>query len=339
MYNNSIFDSNKKIKVAVLKDALPFSNCEKNVKPSGITIDIWEKTANRYNINYEYICVDKDYDNTVNQVGQGIYDVALAEFSVISRRYDIIEYSRPFFVSNMKIYRKKNDNLFKNFFTNRIVKLLITIAIIILFIYSIIRKYTLNIGYTDALYETYTIFFTNVKDFITTNKKSFPLKLKIINGFWIFIRYVFFTIVVAQAVNIIVKKTNHITDDEYDRIKKINVLKGTSYVDYVKNIGKQAELNVSNQEIIRKIKNSNYDEYWLDDFNVITNAIYKSKYNLQLDSTLTTVINDEFAIIVNKNNKGILDKINKTIVELQDTGDMLRLCKGFMKVEYEGCSM
>lgn len=333
------FNQNKKIKVAVLKDALPFANCNKESMPTGIAVKIWEKTADKYNIDYEYICIDRKYDDTINEVSKGKYDVALAEFSVINRRYDTVSYSRPYFVSKMKVYRKRNDSSLKNFVTNRIVKILFITAFLILFLYSFIRMNVLNIPYTEALYETYTIFFTNVKDFILSNKKIYPLKIKIINGIWIFIRYVFFTIVVAQAINIIVKTTDYITDEEYEGIKKINVLKGTSYVDFVKNIGKQPELNNTNQEVVEKIYKSNYDEYWLDDYNVIVNAIDNSKYNLQLDSTVNPVVNDEFTIVVNKNHPDVLEKVNKIIVEMQDDGDMLRLCKGFMKVNFEDCSM
>lgn len=340
MYNNnSTFNSGNKLKVAVLKDALPFANCKKDDKPTGVAVKIWEKTADKYDIDYEYVCIDRKYDDTIKDVGKGNYDVALAEFSVINRRYDDVLYTRPYFVSKMKIYRKRNDSSFKNFVTNRIVKILLIFAFMVLFIYSMIRKNVLKITFGESLYETYTIFFTNVKDFITINKKIYPFKIKIINGIWIFIRYVFFTIVVAQAINIIVKTTDYITDEEYEGIKQINVLKGTSYVDYVKNIGKQPSLNNTNQEIIEKINNSNYDEYWLDDYNVIVNAIDESPYNLQLDSTISHVVNDEFAIVVNKNKKDILEKLNKTIVEMQDDGDMLRLCKGYMKVNFEDCSM
>lgn len=333
------FNSKEKLKVAVLKDALPFTTCSKDKEPSGVAVKIWEKMADKYDIDYEYICIDRKYDDTIEEVGKGLYDVALAEFSVINRRYDKVSYTRPYFISKMKVYRKRNDNALKNFVTNRIVKILIVMAILIVFSYTLLRKYMLKETYADAFYETYSMFFTNVKDFISTTKKTFPFKLKVINGIWIIMRYTFFTIVVAQAINIIVKTTDYITDDEYEDIKKINVLKGTSYVDFVKNIGKQPDLNNTNQEVIEKIYNSNYDEYWLDDYNVIVNAIDESPYKLHLDSTLNPVVNDEFAIVVNKNKPDILNKLNKTIVELQDNGDMLRLCKGFMKVDFENCSM
>lgn len=339
MYNYTQFDKNRKLKVAVLKDALPFANCDKDIKPTGVTVKIWEKVADKYNIDYEFICIDRKYDDTIKDLSEGKYDIALAEFSVINRRYDLASYSRPYFVSKMKVYRKRNDSSLKNFVTNRIVKLLFVIAFLILFIYSLIRKYVLNIPYLESLYDTYTIFFTNIKDFITPTKHISQTKIKVINGVWIFIRYVFFTIVVAQAINIIVKTTDYITEEEYNSIKKINVLRGTSYVDYVKNIGKQPSLNNTNQEIIDKIQKSNYDEYWLDDYNVIVNAIDKSPYNLQLDSTVNPVVNDEFTIVVNKNLPDILEKINKSIVEMQDDGDMGRLCKGYMKVNFEDCSM
>ena len=339
MYKYSEFNKNKKLKVAVLKDALPFANCDKDIKPNGITIDIWKRVASTYNIDYEFICIDRKYDDTLKELSEGKYDVALAEFSVISRRYDLALYSRPYFVSKMKVYRKQNNSSLKNFVTNQIVKFLFIGAFLIIFIYAYIRKYILRIPYLESLYDTYTIFFTNIKDFISITKKLSPYKLKLINGSWLFIRYIFFTIVVAQAINIIVKTTNNITDEEYDSIKKINVLKGTSYVDYVKNIGKQPSLNENNQEIIDKLQHSNYDEYWLDDYNVILNAISKSPYNLQLDATLNPVVNDEFTIAVNKNLPDILEKINKTIIDLQDHGDMARLCKGYMKSNYEDCTM
>lgn len=339
MNKYSRFNEVNKLKVVILKDALPFANCGNDSPPTGIAVKIWEKTAEKYDIDYEYICLDRKYDDTLKEINEGKYDVALAEFSVINRRYDLALYSRPYFVSKMKVYRKRNDNSFKNFVTNRIVKILFVFAFLILFIYSMIRKNILNVPYSDALYDTYTIFFTNIKDFITINKKNYPFKLKVINGIWIFIRYIFFTVVVAQSINIIVKTTDYITDEEYEGIKKINVLKGTSYVDYVKNIGKQPELNNSNQEVVEKLYKSNYDEYWLDDYNVIVNAIDKSPYKLQLDSTLQPVVNDEFTIVVNKNKPDILEKINKIIIEMQDNNDMLRLCKGFMKVNYEDCSM
>ena len=72
---------------------------------------------------------------------------------------------------------------------------------------------------------------------------------------------------------------------------------------------------------------------------MIVNAIDKSPYNLHLDSTINPIVNDEFTIVVNKRLPDILEKINKTIVDLQDDGDMLRLCKGYMKVNYEDCTM
>lgn len=332
-------NSKEKLKVAVLRDAEPFTTCNKDKGQIGIAIKIWEKMAHKYNIDYEYICIDRKYDDTIEKVEKGLYDVALSEFSVIYRRYHKVLYTRPYFISKMKVYRKRNDNVLKKFVTNRMFKILIAMAILIIFSYTLIRKYMLNESYADAFYMTYSIFFTNAKHFISTTKKAFPLKLKVINSIWTIIRYIFFTIVVAQAVNIIVKTTDYITDEEYEDIKEINVLKGSSYVDFVKNIGKHPVLNNTNNEVIEKIYNSNHNEYWLDDYNVIVNAIDESPYKLHLESTLIPVVNDEFTIVVNKNKPDVLNKLNKSIVEMQDNGDMVRLCKGFMKVGFENCYM
>ena len=86
-------DKNKKIMVGVMKDALPYTTCEP--KYSGLAVDIWENTAKKYNLDYEYVCLDRNYDNAINELHEGKIDVALADFSVIHRRFDLALFSRP----------------------------------------------------------------------------------------------------------------------------------------------------------------------------------------------------------------------------------------------------
>lgn len=332
-----MISNSKKYKVAVLKDALPFSQCGNGFNPTGITANIWEKVAAKYKLEYEYVCVNRKYDDTLKAVNAGEFDVALSEFSVINRRYDLVSYSRPYYISKLSVYRKEKANSFENFVTNDIVKLILVCALMMIIFYAFIRSYITKENFLYALYNTYTFLFTNIREFITEGKNP-KTSVKIVNVLWILMRYIFLTIVVAQAINIIVKTTNYITDEEYRDIKKINVLKGTSYVDYIKQIGKTPELNDSNQQIIEKIYNSK-NEYWFDDPNVINDAIERSKYKLKLNATQKPIMNDEFTIVVNKNQPDLLDKINQTIVELQDQGEMIRICKGHMRENIENCSL
>lgn len=330
----------KKYKVAILKDALPFSQCDnesKESKPSGITVDVWEKVASTYNLDYEYICVDRKYDDTLEAVSKDEYDIALSEFSVIKRRYDLVSYSRPFYISKLSVYRREKENSFENFVTNDIVKIILFSALMMIIFYSFLRMYIVKENFLFALYNTYTFLFTNIREFITEGKRP-KTSVKIVNVMWIMMRYIFLTIVVAQAINIIVKTTNYITDEEYRDIKKINVLKGTSYVDFIKQAGKTPVMNDNNQQIIEKLYNSR-NEYWFDDPNVINDAIERSKFKLKLNATLKPIRNDEFTIAVNKKLPELLDKINSTIVTLQDSGDMVRLCKGHMRENVENCSV
>ena len=335
MFNNH---KSKKLKVAVLKDALPFSQCgNEESKPAGITVDIWEKVASTYNLDYEYICVDRKYDDTIEAVNKGEFDIALSEFSVIKRRYDLVSYSRPFYISKLSVYRREKENSFENFVTNDIVKIIIVSALLMILFYSFVRMYIVKENFLFALYNTYTFLFTNIREFITEGKNP-KTSVKIVNVMWILMRYIFLTIVVAQAINIIVKTTNYIGDEEYRDIKRINVLKGTSYVDFIKQAGKTPIMNDNNQQIIEKLYNSR-NEYWFDDPNVINDAIERSKFKLKLNATLKPIRNDEFTIAVNKKLTDILDKINITIVSLQDSGDMVRICKGQMRENIENCSV
>jgi ABC-type amino acid transport substrate-binding protein len=332
-----MISNSKKYKVAVLKDALPFSQCNNGFKPTGITVNIWEKVAAKYKLDYEYICVNRKYDDTLKALNKGEFDVALAEFSVINRRYDLVSYSRPYYISKLSVYRKEKDNSFENFVTNDIVKIILFSALMMILFYAFLRSYIIKENFLYALYNTYTFLFTNIREFIREGKNP-KMSIKVVNILWILMRYIFLTIVVAQSINIIVKTTNYISDEEYREIKNINVLKGTSYVDYVKQIGKTPQLNDNNQQIIEKLYKSK-NEYWFDDPNVINDAIDRSKYKLKLNATQKPIMNDEFTIVVNKNLPDLLYKINTTIVDLQDQGEMIRICKGYMRENVENCSL
>ena len=74
---------NVKLKIAIITDTLPYASCKP--KYTGIAVDIWEKTVQKYKLDYEYICVSRDYDKAVNDLYKGKYDVVLADFSVIHR--------------------------------------------------------------------------------------------------------------------------------------------------------------------------------------------------------------------------------------------------------------
>jgi polar amino acid transport system substrate-binding protein len=326
---------NTKLKIAVINDALPYATC----KPyfSGLAIDIWEKTAQKYKLDYEYICIDRNYDKAVEDLHEGKYDVVLADFSVVYNRYDLVQFSRPYYISKLKIYRKKTDSFFYNLITSTALLSLLFSCFLFILVYSIIYKYLLRDTFINSFYETFVNFFVNMRE-IFPGRVTNSYK-KILNALWSIIRYVFYTIVFTKIISIFIKTTDDITPEEVKSISKINVVAGTSYVDFVKKIGKTPIENTTSDDIINKIENSSEKEYWIDDSNLVNKKM--SEYNIDLQTTINPMGYDEVTIIVNNNRNDILDKISNNLIEMQDKGIMTKLCKQYFYVEetLNGCEL
>lgn len=330
-------NTRKKLRVAVIDNALPYSNC----KPifEGITVDIWKKVAEKYNLDYEFICYKREYDNALVSLNNNENDVVIADVSVISRRYNLALYSRPFFISDLHIYRKKKDksnilNIFKDVNLNYV--LLIVLAIVIL--YTILVMYVMKQNFLDAFYKTFLSFLIEGGRIIPIKTRTINShSIKIVNFVWALILFFFRAFIITRILSIIVTEKNTIGMDELEQVNDINVLKGSAYVDYMKQVGKNPIEVATTAEIINKLNNSNGDEYWFEDPSIVTGELKKSKVIMQLDKTERAIINDEFTIAVNKRLPEVLNMINTTLVDMQNNGDMLRICKGYLTENYDRC--
>ena len=326
---------NTKLKIAVVSDALPYATCKPQF--SGMAVDIWGKTVQKYKLDYEYICIDRNYDKAIEDLHEGKYDVVLADFSVIHRRYDLIQFSRPFYIAKIQIYRKSTGNYFYNLIKSKPLQNLFIMCFSLILVYSIVYKYYFRDTFSNSFYETFLNFFVNIKEvFPGRNNKSY---IKILNAFWSILRYIFYTIVITQFISFFIKTVDIITPQEVKSISKINVVQGTSYVDFVKKMGKIPVENTTSDDIINKMKNSSEKEYWVDDVNLVNKKI--SEHNIDLQTTIHPAAYDEITIIVNNNRLDILDKINDTLVELQDQGIMSSLCKQYLEGDeaLNGCEL
>jgi ABC-type amino acid transport substrate-binding protein len=327
----------KKLRVAVIDNALPYSNC----KPifEGITIDIWKRVAEKYNLEYEFLCYKREYDNALHGLNNNEFDVVIADMSVISRRYNLALYSRPFFISDLHIYRKKKDrsNIFDIFKDVNLSYILLTVILIVI-LYTILVMYIMKLNFLDSFYKTFLSFLTVGGEIIPFKiRRINPHNIKIINTAWALILFFFRAFIITRILSVIVTEKNTIVIDELEKANDIIVLKGSAYVDYVKQIGKNPVEVATTAEIIDKMKNSNSDEYWFEDPSIVSNELKKSKVIMQLDKTERAIINDEFTIAVNKRLPEVLNMINTTLVDMQNNGEMLRICKGYLTENYDRC--
>lgn len=324
----------KKLRVAVLDDDMPYANCKPTFE--GITVDIWKETALKNNLDYEFICYPRNYDDILKKLNNDEIDVVLAEISVVNRRFDWALYTRPFFVSELYIYRK-NTNYFLDFFSDTQLKYIFTIVILIIILYTVLLIYVFKFTFINAFYKTLISFLSIGGEIISPNTRYLnKLNIKFLNTIWSFFLFFFRSFILSRIIATVVSKKNIIDADELKQINKVNVLGNSANVDMVKLLGKTPIEIVNSTEIAKKIDKSNGDEYWFEDSNIINSELKKANIISELVTSERPLMNDEFTIAVNKKMPQVLDMINHSLVEMQGNGTMLKICKGYID-NYDRC--
>jgi ABC-type amino acid transport substrate-binding protein len=333
--NNNI--SNKKIKVAVMgKGSAGFGFCEPTFH--GFVVDIWKITAKKYNLDYEFTCVETSYDEAVLDVSKGKYDVALGDFSVIKRRFPYVDFTRPFFISKMQIFKQnKLATLFRILY-NFVIRGFLIFSTILLIFYTLLYKYFNKKSLLDSFYFVLLHIFSDDTEILSLKirgvNQTFIIALNII---WILLRYVFFAIVITQLIEIIIRlQKTTISDKELRNVRNVDIKGGGSHVDFVKLLGKNPIEHDTIDEVFKKMQESPEDNiYGLGDYLPIINVAQKQ--GIELIFTEHPQLNDESAMIVNKNRKDILEKLNNVIIELRLTGKMREICYNSFTLHGNGC--
>lgn len=70
---------------------------------SGLVIDYWDIIAKQNNWHYELISASSSYDQTAKDVYENKFDIAIGNFSSVTNRMDLVNYSRPFVINYITI--------------------------------------------------------------------------------------------------------------------------------------------------------------------------------------------------------------------------------------------
>jgi ABC-type amino acid transport substrate-binding protein len=330
--------SNNKLKIAVAGEepTSAFAHCTPTF--GGMAVEIWKKTAKKYDLPYEFICDEGSFDSIVLKVSEGKYDVGLGDFSVIERRLKYVDYTRPYFIA--KIYpftENKLSTLFRIIF-NFVVRGFLIFFSLLMITYTLIYKYYTKKSILESVYFVLLHIFSDDSEIISLKIRGANKYIVILlNSLWIFLRYTFFAIIITQLVDIIIKlqKTN-ISEDDFRLARDLLVTKGSSHVDFVKKLGKNPIELENLDEIYKKINESDNEEiYSLNDYLPILNDA--KKRGVDVFFTKNQYLNDECSIIVNKNRKDILEKLNDVIIEMRLTDEMTKLCKKSFNTNSSAC--
>jgi ABC-type amino acid transport substrate-binding protein len=323
----------KKLRVGIL-ESLPYSTCKPTYQ--GIVVDIWKETAQKNKLDYEITCLTISYDDAIKKLNDDEIDILLAEISVVERRFDWALYSRPFFVSELYIYRKEERN-FLSFLFDVQIKYIFSTVLFFILVYSFIFVYIFKFSVIDAVYKTLLSFLSIAGEIISQKTRYLKkIYIKILNTIWSTFVFFFRSFILSRIIASVVINNNIIDDNELQQINKVNVLKGSAYVDMVKFLGKTPVEIATSPEIAKKVYDSNEKEYWFEDANTLDAHLKQANIVMKLTKTERPVINDEFTIAVNKKLPHILDIINKSLVEMQGNGIILKICRGYID-NYDRC--
>lgn len=328
--NTGVSQENKsKLRIAVMGEngIFAFSHCKPNF--GGMAVDIWELAAKKYNLDFEYSCLDGTFDEAIQSLGNNEYDAILGDFSVIDRRLPYVNFTRPFTISKLYIFKENRMGTLLRVIMNRVIFGFLIFLTILILSYTFLYQHYNKKPFLYSLYQVILNLFSDVPGVISSKIKNVNKNNIYIIGLetlWIFLRYVFFAIVIAQLIQIITKlRVAHITNDELKSIQGVNVKRGSSHVDYINILGKTPILNDSREEIFDKMRNSDQAVYGFEDYYPL--MLFSKEKNMDFVLTENPMFNDESAIIVNKKNDDLLQKLNSVIIELRGNGTMKNICE------------
>ena len=106
---------------------------------SGISIEIWERVADKLNIDYTYVdagdSLNKAYDNLV----AGKYDMLIGPFSVNEKRYQQVDFTTPYYISKIGLFIPRKP-LYERILS-LLLKIIIAISIIMIICFLINMVY------------------------------------------------------------------------------------------------------------------------------------------------------------------------------------------------------
>lgn len=99
-----------------VKHTPPFVNLEEGNKPYGLSVTLWENIIKNTNHTFEY----KSYETLVDvieAVAKGEVDLSINPVTVTGDRYEKVNFSQPFYVTNTA-FAKRNESAFWKFLKN-----------------------------------------------------------------------------------------------------------------------------------------------------------------------------------------------------------------------------
>lgn len=331
---NSIYANT--IRVGVMLNQPPFSYLNKNNKPFGLSVSLWEKIAKKNNFKYRYILLrNTSFDDAMSDVAKNKYDVLVGPFSVTHDRLKLVDFSRPYFLDKIGIAIHKQQLNFLSAVANIFGDMLIILVCVLLLLLLMFGAFLWYVEHKN--HEQIPAKFSKGLGYITwialiSLFKNFMLEPRTVTGrilllAWLALSFVFMTVILSVATSTLTVTLSR------------NASKFTRNSDlYNKVIA--VEYESSNEKVAREIGASIYSVKSLTQgLNLVAEkkveAVLANYYILdyfikhhhlkKVTMAKLIIANDEYAFVLPKHSK-LTRKIDLAITKFQENRVASNIC-------------
>lgn len=294
----------------------------------GLSVSYWKNVAQYIGMPYELVPINESFNQSVQDVANGKFDVLVGPVSVTSDRAKIVDFSRPYFVNHVGLVVNIQSlgfwDVILSMFGEAAVQLLIGFMVLLvifthLFYYSE-RRYAERYkggyvkGMADASWTTISSFLRDVLYDPVSGLGRFVLSI------WLIISVVFmaaFTAVVTSTMTYTMSQGNIEIKNKYDlEGRKVAVQAGTSMFGYALKFG-AIPIEYKSHEDGFTMLSSGQVAAVLGNFYVLKHDLDRYDGDRNLIMSDLNLRNDEFAFVTPKDSN-LRRKIDTAILYLQD---------------------
>ena len=140
----------KKLKVGVVStDAVPHV-IRDGYNYSGISVDIWKAIAKKANIDFKFVEAGSNQEEAISKVSKGTIDVLVGPYVISNKRFQHVDFTIPYFLSDIGISSVFKVNNFNNYLViSQILTSIIFLFVCLLFINKFVQNFDKNSHFAD----------------------------------------------------------------------------------------------------------------------------------------------------------------------------------------------
>lgn len=270
------FKNNPTITIGI-KQSEPFVIIDDENEPTGLSVELWEGIAEDLGVDYEYRIFD-NLDMLLHAVETDRVDLSINPLTVTPDRLVKMEFSQPFFITNLAIAIPKKDGysfrrVFRLIFSLQFLEILLFLSIIILFFgflaWFFERKHNKE-QFGSGLKGLWDSFWWSAVTMTTVgygDKAPKSVGGRIVGLFWMFSALVIIGVFTGTVASLLTVDQLSLDINDLNDLKKAKVLtiKSSTSEEYLKSKGIETQTAQDLQTALHRLNQGEVDALIYDE--------------------------------------------------------------------------